>query len=194
MRQKDDKKVQQIFDATLELVIKSGLAGITMCDISKAAGVATGTVYIYFKNKEELINELFTICRKESALFYFNDLQSSDNFETSFRKIFYNIVEYRKQYFNKSVFLNQYYHSPYVSEKKRQEAGQQLQPFYEVMDKGKKQGMARDYDNLLLLWFVIGCINEVIKGCHFRKKVVDESTIRNLYTMCWNGIRIPQTP
>ena len=194
MRQKDDKKEQQIFDATLELVVKSGLAGITMCDISKVAGIATGTLYIYFKNKEELINDLFTICRKESAQFYFNGLQSKDNFETSFRKIFYNIVEYRKQYFNKSVFLDQYYHSPYVSEKKRHEATQQLQPFYEVMENGKKQGLAKDYDNLLLLWYVIGCINEVIKGCHYRKKAIDDLTINNLFTMCWNGLKTSLSP
>jgi Transcriptional regulator len=191
VRQKDDKKEQQIFDATLELVVKSGLAGITICDISKAAGIATGTLYIYFKNKEELINELFTICRKESALFYFNGLQTADSFETSFRKIFYNIIEYRKQYFNKSIFLDQYYHSPYVSEKKRHEVSLQLQPFYEVMEKGKKQGLAKDYDNLLLLWYVVGCINEVIKGCHYRKKNVDEAKINKLYSMCWDGIKTP---
>ena len=192
MRQKDDKKEQQIFDATLELVVKTGLAGVTMCDISKAAGIATGTLYIYFKNKEDLINELFTLCRKQSAAFYFNNLKDEEPFEESFQKVFYNIVQYRLHNFKKSVLLEQYYHSPYVSEKNRQLSASQLQPFYKLMERGKKEKLVKDCDSLLILWFVVGCINEVMKGCYYKKRQVADSEIADLYTMCWDGIRNPR--
>jgi hypothetical protein len=42
------------------------VAGVTMGEIAREAGMATGTLYIYFKNKEELINYLFFDCRREA--------------------------------------------------------------------------------------------------------------------------------
>ena len=74
MRCKDESKVDAIYKATLTLVKDRGLAGITMCDISKEASIATGTLYIYFKNKDELIKALFTECRIKSAHCYFEGI------------------------------------------------------------------------------------------------------------------------
>ena len=190
MRQKDDKKVEHIFDATLQLVEQTGLAGITMCDISKAAGIATGTLYIYFKNKEELINELFSVCRKESADLYFKHLEKEVDFKNAFRRIFMNIIQYRISNFRESIFMDQCFHSPFVGEKKRKESAKFMQPFFELIEKGKEQRIIKDLDNLLLLWFLIGSINEVIKGTRYRKKNLTNEMIEGLFDMCWEGIRL----
>ena len=71
MKPNDDKKIDQIYKAMLRLVEAKGLAGITMSEIAKEANIATGTLYIYFKNKNELINALFTDMQKQvcSSLF-----------------------------------------------------------------------------------------------------------------------------
>ncbi len=58
-RSKDETKVIAIFDATLSVVMKTGFNGLKMADVAKKAGLATGTVYLYFKNKEALINALY---------------------------------------------------------------------------------------------------------------------------------------
>ena len=189
MRQKDDKKIEQIFKSTLELVEKSGLSGVTMCDISKEAGIATGTLYIYFKNKEELINELFSVCRKQSAGFYFKNLDEKDEFKEAFRTIFFNIIHYRLSHFKESVFLEQYFHSPYVNDKKRQESSRQLQPFFQLLDNGKAQGIIKQGDNLIFLWFMIGSINEVIRGSHYRKRTLSQEDIQLLFAMFWEGMK-----
>lgn len=51
-----EKSVQKaIFEATIKLIAEKGGDGLTMQDIAAAAGIATGTLYNYFKNKEELL-------------------------------------------------------------------------------------------------------------------------------------------
>src|SRR5215217_9468150 len=92
MRLKDESIIDAIFDATLTLVKERGLAGITMCDISKEASIATGTLYIYFKNKDELIRALFTECRQKSGRYYFEGLDASLSFEERMKKMFRNII------------------------------------------------------------------------------------------------------
>ncbi len=48
-------KRQAIVDAALELFTTVGYEQTTIADVAKKAGVAVGTVYLYFKNKLELL-------------------------------------------------------------------------------------------------------------------------------------------
>ena len=59
MRSKDETKVQLILGTALKMIERVGLAGLKMSDLAKEAGVATGTVYIYFEDKNQLIRELY---------------------------------------------------------------------------------------------------------------------------------------
>jgi AcrR family transcriptional regulator len=47
---------ERIGDAALEVFARKGFAPATMAEIAKAAHVATGNVYLYFPNKEELFH------------------------------------------------------------------------------------------------------------------------------------------
>ncbi len=53
-----DKKKKKIFDAALRLFGEFGFHEATMEKIAELAGVAKGTVYIFFKSKEDLIDQL----------------------------------------------------------------------------------------------------------------------------------------
>ena len=52
-------KKQDIFDAALSLIVSQGLHATPMAQIAKEANVAAGTIYHYFKSKEEMIHELY---------------------------------------------------------------------------------------------------------------------------------------
>src|SRR3954449_6741099 len=50
----DSAKRRQIVDGAREVFLARGFDAASMMDIAKAAGVSKGTLYVYFKNKEEL--------------------------------------------------------------------------------------------------------------------------------------------
>lgn len=54
MQRKKEEKRKAILDAAEELVAEKGMAGMTMEQVAQKADVATGTVYLYFKNKGSL--------------------------------------------------------------------------------------------------------------------------------------------
>ncbi len=45
-----------ILDAAIGLLMQDGIQGLTMDRVSAEAGVAKGTLYVYFKNKEEILD------------------------------------------------------------------------------------------------------------------------------------------
>jgi AcrR family transcriptional regulator len=170
-------------------VRKKGLAGINMNEIAKTAGLATGTVYIYFKNKETLINLLFAACRKASIEQYLMNYSASDSFEKGFKIIWNNILQYRIDHFEEIILMDQCYHSPFMTDETLELNSMLTAPLFEVMERGKKEGYFKPYDSFTLLNFMIGSIHERIKHVHYSNTPLSTAVIENLYTMCLDGLK-----
>ncbi|MGZ4091209.1 MAG: TetR/AcrR family transcriptional regulator, partial [Bacteroidia bacterium] len=59
MRIRDEKKEEAIREKALELIVHEGFDGLSMHKLAKAAGVSPATIYIYYKNREHLLNMLY---------------------------------------------------------------------------------------------------------------------------------------
>ena len=189
MRTRDEAKIEAIYQATLDLVKERGLAGITMGDISKAASIATGTLYIYFKNKEELIKALFSECREKSAREYFAGLDEKASFEERLKRMFINIVYYKMKHFSVSAFLEQSYHSPFVCVtdlKKKQKA---LNPLLALIEEGIAKKKIRKVNSDLVITYLFGIVNEMVKKTYFANKKLSPEEVDQLYEMFRDGIK-----
>lgn len=56
---KDKPKYKQIIDAAIIVIAENGYHQSQVSKIAKQAGVADGTIYLYFKNKEEILVSVF---------------------------------------------------------------------------------------------------------------------------------------
>ena len=65
------KTRQKLIDTAEDLLKKNGFNALCVEDITKAAGVAKGTFYVYFKHKEDIVSE---ICRG-----YFKEIETQIN-------------------------------------------------------------------------------------------------------------------
>jgi AcrR family transcriptional regulator len=189
MKQKDDKKINQIYQATLRLVKAKGLAGITMGEIAREAKIATGTLYIYFKNKKELINALFLECRNRSAEVYFKNYSSSMPFKKGLKTIWLNLLNHRIQKFEEAVFMDQCFHSPFITQTTKELIKKLFTPLFSLMEDGKKQKLVKKMDTLLLLTFMAGSINEAVKYAHYSTKKLNKQIIEQMFLMCWDGLK-----
>jgi len=56
---KDKPKYKQIVDAAVVIIAENGYHQAQVSKIAKQAGVADGTIYLYFKNKEDILISVF---------------------------------------------------------------------------------------------------------------------------------------
>jgi len=56
---RDPDKPQQIIDAAIRVFARNGYYNSRVSDIAREAGIASGTIYLYFKTKEEILVTLF---------------------------------------------------------------------------------------------------------------------------------------
>jgi AcrR family transcriptional regulator len=60
MRRKDDEKERSIKEAVIKLILLEGFHGASISKIAKLAGVSPATVYIYYENKEDMLQDIYT--------------------------------------------------------------------------------------------------------------------------------------
>lgn len=52
-------RMQSIQDATMRVIARKGMSAATMQEIADEAGVAKGTIYLYFRDRDELVEKTF---------------------------------------------------------------------------------------------------------------------------------------
>jgi AcrR family transcriptional regulator len=160
-----------------------------MSDIAAKAGLATGTLYIYFKNKDELINALFIECRKAAASCYLNNYDPKTDYREGFRTVWMNLLNYKLKNLREHIFIEQCYHSPFITESTRQTIKLLFEPLYQLMDKGKKEKRIKFLDSFLLLSYIVGIINEMVKHAHYSGNKITKEKAETIFELCWDGIK-----
>jgi AcrR family transcriptional regulator len=67
MRIRDENKEVAIRNKAMEMIVREGFDGLSMQKLAKAAGVSPATIYIYYKNREDLVHQLFNDAQKAFA-------------------------------------------------------------------------------------------------------------------------------
>jgi AcrR family transcriptional regulator len=93
-RPKSGDKRNAILDAATRLFAERGLTAAPTSEISKQAGVAEGTLFTYFKTKDDLINALYREIKLELADAMMSDFPRKKNVRTRLRHVWDRYVNW----------------------------------------------------------------------------------------------------
>ena len=116
VRPRDDEKHKAILAAALNVFAERGIASTPTSAISKAAGVAEGTLFTYFGTKDELINELYKALKLELASALLADLPQGQDCRTTLHHVWRAFVSWGAANGIKSKVLAQLKASEKLSE------------------------------------------------------------------------------
>lgn len=86
---KDKPKYKQIIDAAIIVIAENGYHQSQVSKIAKQAGVADGTIYLYFKNKEDILISVF----EEKMEMFADNLKVILEENTTSSKKLYKMIE-----------------------------------------------------------------------------------------------------
>jgi AcrR family transcriptional regulator len=93
-RPKSEDKRNAILDAATRLFAERGLTAAPTSEISKQAGIAEGTLFTYFKTKDDLINALYREIKLELADAMMSDFPRKKNVRTRLRHVWDRYVNW----------------------------------------------------------------------------------------------------
>jgi len=186
-------KREMILKSVLKLVNREGFYHLNMKKIAAEAKVAAGTIYLYFKGKEELINALYAMIvadfNQEVLTAYQPNISVKDNFfEMMSRAV--NFYLNKPDHFS---FVEQYTYAPFLFKEIQEENFLLLLPIYKMMREGKKQGVIRNIPDAILLSLIHGPMNTILK-LHLAKKTnLNEPGVKEqFYQATWEAICEPK--
>jgi len=91
-RPRSGDKQKAILEAALHICAERGIGGAPTSAISKAAGIAEGSLFTYFKTKDELLNELYATLRREFSR-HLGDFPGGEDARTRLRFIWNRFLE-----------------------------------------------------------------------------------------------------
>ena len=112
MRLRDANKERAIRDQALKMIVKHGFDGLSMQKLAKAAAVSPATIYIYFKDREDLILQLFAEESKKMAEATLKDFNPAMSFSEGLKVQWMNRARYCMANPDQMHFLEQMRHSP----------------------------------------------------------------------------------
>jgi AcrR family transcriptional regulator len=117
MRVRDENKEKIIREKAFEMIVKKGFDGFSMHKLAGAANVSPATLYIYYKNREDLLNSLYTYAHtkfQEISLLRFSpELSLADGLWLQWKNRLKFITEYPTYY----SFIEQFRNSPLINHK-----------------------------------------------------------------------------
>jgi len=155
-KKKDDDVRERILNVSIKLFLAHGFAGTSVKKLTDAAGVAKGTLYWYFKSKNQILEEILD---KYSHELYEGAINKLSNFNGNFKskfKLYYKFVtelarEKRELLLVSNTLLGELMGSGAEAEKKIKDIHIKLHNFTKaILDEGKKEGtIGKDIDTNL---------------------------------------------
>jgi len=159
-------KRETIIEAAIKIFAKKGFYTANVKDVAREAGVADGTIYLYFKNKDDLLISLFEhkmqeiLLRFEKALKEINDpLEQLKMFIKEYFELIEEDIDlsdvFQVELRQSSKFLKDYHNQHFAN---------YLNIIAGIIDKGKEIGLFRpEMDTNIGKIFIFGAIDEVAR-------------------------------
>jgi TetR/AcrR family transcriptional regulator, fatty acid metabolism regulator protein len=165
IRTKSNDKYHRILEAAVKVFADQGFYESTIAQIAREAGVADGTIYLYFKNKDDILVQFFEFKTKQVFDRFQKIVKKGDNaVEKLTQLIRRHLKEFEKDQNMAVVYQAETRrNSPLVKEQIRQMSKMYLDIVAEIVEQGQMEGCFRkDLYLGLVKRYILGAVEEVI--------------------------------
>ena len=117
MRSRDENKETAIRDRAIEMIARDGFDGLSMGKLARAAHVSPATIYIYYKNREDLLNKLYLHVQETFAVVTLDGFDPKLSFEQGLWIQWKNRLRFILKYPGYYQFYEQFRNSPLILHK-----------------------------------------------------------------------------
>jgi TetR/AcrR family fatty acid metabolism transcriptional regulator len=164
-KKKLNDKYHRILEAAVSVFAEQGFFQSTIAQIAKEAGVADGTIYLYFKNKDDILVQFFSYKTKQVFDRFREAVNQGRTSDEKLRNLIRRHLEEFQQDLNMAVVYQSETHrnNRQVEEQIKEMSKMYMDIVSEIVEQGQAEGTVRkDLYVGLVKRFIIGAVDEVI--------------------------------
>lgn len=190
MRHKDEFKQEAIIQATVKLVNQIGFVASSVSKIAKEAGVSPATIYVYYKNKEDLLVSTYVDIKKKLSSHILKDFDANLPIRDIFRKMWFNSFDYISQNPEYFQFTEQFSNSPFSELVNMEKVEKYFEPMIKVIQKGIEQKIIKNVNFDILSTFMFYPIFTLSNARLCKSFEKHDQDIETAFTLAWDAIKL----
>ena len=200
MEQSDSKnknsKYYRILEAAVKIFARQGFHQSTVAQIARQAGVADGTIYLYFKNKDDILVHFFSFKAKQVFDCFRQEVaRGADSVEKLGNLVRAHLNEFQRDPDMAVVYQIETHQSSRLAEEQIREMAKMYQDILaEIVEQGQQEGfIRRDLYVGLVKRLILGAVEETIGNWLHSGRSYDLVSMADpLVDLFIRGIGIPQ--
>lgn len=188
--QKSIDKRNALIQATIELVNNDGFHATPMSKIAKMASVSPATIYLYFDNKQDLVNKTYIEVKAYYTAYAFETYDESMPVEDGFEVIWKRIAKFKIKESANALFLAQCDNTPMIDEESRQEGIKHLQPLLDLWARGKLKGVIKPLSDYLLYAYAINPLSFLMMAQNRGSVKLTKLELDQAFEAAWSSIKV----
>jgi AcrR family transcriptional regulator len=184
-----DKK-EAIINAALNLFVDNGFHGTATSKIAQEAGVANGTLFQYFKTKDDLVIALYIHIKDELADYITKNTADTTDFKEEMKSQILSSLFWALDNSNKFRFIQQFHASPYIGQVEKEVLLKQNEPHFALIQRGIMKGIIKPLPVDLVYSLISNQIFGLYQFVTSKKlsKAKQHETIETTFEMLWDMI------
>lgn len=184
-------KREAILDATLTLLASKGFHGFSIKQVADHAGVAAGTVYLYFADREDLILQLQTVIIEKIAKHIFARHDQTQPLFMQYRQFCLSFWNLFKQEPEILLSKAQFDHlPPALLSEKYEHARQILHPLMMFLERGRQEFVLKDLPDEVLFSLAFESYFALARKSMLGLVKIDEAILEKIIAASWDAIAL----
>jgi AcrR family transcriptional regulator len=176
-----------ILDAAIQVIAQRGLAATPTSAISKAAGVAEGTLFTYFKTKDALVNALYLQIKGEMADAMVADFPHHAAIRQQLQYVWDCFVRWGVAQPDKKQVMDQLKTAAAITADTRLVAAAPFMAIEQLFRASVASGVLRDYP-VAFIWACMASLAEATMDAMAREPEAADAYRQMGFEILWNGI------
>lgn len=190
MRTRDDKKQEALYLATIKLVNEIGFASSSVSKIAKEAGVSPATLYVYFKNKEDLLVSTYVEIKLGMGSAILEGFDEFAPIHDTLLRVWRNMFACVSANPEEFYYTEQFSNSPYSDLVDKARVSEAFEPLLRVIEKGIQQKIIKNVSLDILGAFMFHPIMVLANPKHCSAFEPTNENIEVAFRMAWDALRL----
>lgn len=185
----NDKR-KDLLAAALQLFVQYGFHGTPTSKIAKQAGVANGTLFHYYKTKEDLIVSLYIDIKTRMGEYIEAKVPQGKKAKEMFKEQFTQVLLWSLEYKDEFYFIQQFHTSPFAALLSPEEIKKQLSKSCHQIEEAIQEKAIKDRDVDFILTLLTSHtfgLNQYLAKTNLTKEK-QLKTIEDSFEMLWTMI------
>ncbi len=168
----------------------NGFHGTATSRIALEAGVANGTLFQYFKTKDELVISLYIHLKDELGEYITKHTADTKDIKEAMKSQILSSLFWALDNSTKFRFIQQFHTSPYIGQVEKGVLHKQVEPHLALIQKGIKQGIIKSLPADLIYSLISNQVFGLYQFVTSKKlsKIKQQETIQLTFEMLWEMI------